>query len=638
MSLFKKRSTQQPGLKVEKDPAALDRGLRAIYLDAKGHVPNLETFERTSSWRVAWMFGSLGLACLLLAACIWSGWWFFAGRTPSSSSALELRVEGPTDVSLGEEQAYELVWENTESQLLRDVDIRLNTPSDFTITSLDPVPTNPQARSWNLGWIQPHTTGRIRVKGFFVGSLGEQTALQLLGTYRAGPTQTLSEKTKLQTVKYTGTVLAGNLLFPERMTAGEPVQIRYVVANLGKQPIDHLVARLIFPAGFIPAAPATGTQMDLTERSAIFSIGSLSPGSFYTGLLPGSFASGVNGDAMFQAETGRLGLEGELLVAARSEARVGISSGDLVVRLVVNGGDANRSLEPGEAIRATLAYENASDATLRDVRASFQLESLVNGRSATGTSLLNWFRLDDPRQGTSTTKARLQTLSYDKARIPVLAELSPRSRGTIEVSWPTLPVASGTRDAMIRLTAQVQGLVAQESQPRVVRSQPIILTYRTDADVAVEPRYFTEEGAPIGMGPLPPLVGKTTVYRVYWKVQKTLHALDEATVTAVLPQIGTWTGKTETSMGAIAYDETTRMVRWTIGKVADGTKEFEGWFEVALTPQSVDVGRFAALLGETSFQARDGRLQEVVRRTKPAVSTDVSNDEGAKGKGVVRKE
>jgi hypothetical protein len=140
------------------------------------------------------------------------------------------------------------------------------------------------------------------------------------------------------------------------------------------------------------------------------------------------------------------------------------------------------------------------------------------------------------------------------------------------------------------------------------------------------------------MGPLPPLVGKTTVYRVYWKVQKTLHALDEATVTAVLPQIGTWTGKTETSMGAIAYDETTRMVRWTIGKVADGTKEFEGWFEVALTPQSVDVGRFAALLGETSFQARDGRLQEVVRRTKPAVSTDVSNDEGAKGKGVVRKE
>lgn len=639
MAFFKKRASaasKQDFPSKEKDRAMVDRGLRAIYVDAKGHVPKLDRLERTRSWRMAWFFAAGGAFCLLLTLLAWSGFWVFGGGVATPASAFAVAVQGSTDVSLGEEQVYELVWRNTESQVLADVEIRLNIPTDFTVTSLEPAPTDSALRIWRLGLVQPRGTGRIRVKGFFVGSLGEQTALQVLSTYRANRSEAVSEQTSLQTIRYTGTVLAGNLLFPERVLAGEPTQIKYAVANLGKQPLDRLVAKVTFPVGFIPGMMATGTQLDLTTRTVLFPIGNLAAGSFYTATLPGVFASGGSGEASFQAETGRMSVENGLLVAARSEARLAIAPGDLTVQLIVNGEDEARTLEPGEPMRATVAYENVSTQAVKDVAITLQLESVVNGRSATGTSLINWKEFDDPKQGVSTTRARVQTIRYDKTRIPMLAELAPGARGTIDVGWLTLPVASGTKDALIRVAAQTQVSVTGERVPRLIRSQPVIFTYRTDADVVVEPRYFSEEGAPLGSGPLPPTVGKTTTYRIYWTVQKTLHEVRDLTVQAALPTIAAWTGKTEGATGAITYDERTRMVTWVVGRVPEGTRELEGWFEVALTPQAIDVGRFASLLGETSFQGKDARLNETIRRVKPRLTTDLSTDEGAKGKGVVR--
>ncbi len=639
MAFFKKRvfaaSKQNPSIK-EKDRATVDRGLRAIYVDAKGQVPKLDRFERTRSWRMAWFFAAGGALCVLLTLLAWSGFWVFGGGNATRSSALVVAVEGSADVSLGEEQTYELVWRNTEPQVLTDVEIRLNIPTDFTVTDLEPAPTDVDLRIWKLGLVQPQGNGRIRVKGFFVGSLGEQTALQVLSTYRANRAGTVSEQTSLQTIRYTGTVLAGNLLFPERVLAGEPTQIKYAIANLGKQPLDQLVAKVTFPAGFIPGAMATGTQLDLARRTVLFPIGNLAAGSFYTATLSGVFASGGSGEATFQAETGRMSVEHGLLVAARSEARLAIAPGDLTVRLIVNGEAEARTLEPGEPMRATIAYENVSTQAVKDVAITLQLESVVNGRSATGTSLINWKEFDDPKQGVSTTKSRVQTIRYDKTRIPMLAELAPGARGTIDVGWLTLPVTSGTKDALIRVAAQTQVSVTGERAPRLIRSQPIVFTYRTDADVAVEPRYFSEEGAPLGSGPLPPTVGKTTTYRIYWTVQKSLHEVRDVTIRAVLPTIAAWTGKMEAATGALIYDEKTRMVTWNLGRVPENTRELEGWFEVALTPQAIDVGRFASLLGETSFQGTDARVNETIRRVKPGLSTDLSTDEGAKGKGVVR--
>lgn len=90
-------------------------------------------------------------------------------------------------------------------------------------------------------------------------------------------------------------------------------------------------------------------------------------------------------------------------------------------------------------------------------------------------------------------------------------------------------------------------------------------------------------------------------------------------------------------VGVLSYDPATRVVSWNIDALPDGSSDLEASFEVQVTPDTNDIDRFAAILGETTFQAQDDLLHESVSKTKPPVTTDLQNDDGARGKGVVRK-
>ncbi len=638
MPFFARKNKKSPAASLHREEDAMGRGLEAIYLDAKGRVPDLARLERVSRYGVGQVLGACAGIGVCIAGIILIAHYVMRPSVLQDAQALSLALNGPEQVLLGQEQTYELEWRNTRDTAVQDVKMRLNLPLDFTVTGLEPAPSDPHLRLWTIGTVLPNRLGRIRIRGFFIGALGADTALQGLVTYREEKNARSSEDTVVRTVRATGSVLAGNILFSPRVTAGEPTSVRYVVANLGKQVVEGLLMRLTFPVGFIPASASTSGQIDVTNHVALFSIGKLLPNTFHTISLSGVFPSGAKGDALFKGETGRWGIDETFLPAARSESRVVIAPNDLTIHLVANGTDTARSMEPQEPVRITFDYQNISSEPVHDMEIRVEAESMINEKSTTGTSLLGWAQLYDPSQGVSTTKTRVQTIQYDKSRLPDLAEVPVDGHGSIEIGWPSLLSATGTRDARIRLTAQVRAVFVGEKTPRVLRTFPIVLTYRTDANISVEPRYFSEEGVPMGSGPLPPVVGTSTIYRIFWHIHKTLHGLRGIKVSAALPKTVAWAHNTQAATSTIQYDESTRVVDWSVESLPEGVNDLEGWFDIALTPEAVDVGRFATLLGETSFQFQDALLGENVARTKPSLSTDLSQDEGAKRKGVVRKE
>jgi hypothetical protein len=262
----------------------------------------------------------------------------------------------------------------------------------------------------------------------------------------------------------------------------------------------------------------------------------------------------------------------------------------------------------------------------------------VNGVSATGTTLVDWSELEDATRGATSTKPRIQTIRYDKNSIPDFAELAPGEEGTIEVTLPSLGVTSGTKDALINLDLTgTLATVGKDKVNRVLRANPIRVRYRTDADVKAIARYFTEEGAPLGTGPLPPVAGKTTVYRIEWSIEKKLHGLDNLEVSAALPPNVAWSEQSLVDAGDIVYEEATRTVRWKLNRMPEDIRDLTARFDISLTPSDLDIGRFARLLGETRLTATDAATTEPLVRAKPALTTDLISDESAEGKGVVKK-
>jgi hypothetical protein len=494
-----------------------------------------------------------------------------------------------------------------------------------------------QNNAWKLGLVSPGGKGEIHLKGVFLGTLGMQSAIQAVATSRGEGGQ-LREALVTHTVTYGETVLSGAFDVPAKVVAGDEVVIQYAVANRGEQGLRGLKARLNLPPGFTLSTTGTAVQASLDGAVYEQPLGDLAAGTTNTLRVVGVFAAGSSGDMPLEVVVGVAKQDGSFLPLLATEASLTVLAGDLGLRLVANGTDKDATLTPGDPLRITIQYKNLSPEPLSGVRLRLGFESIVDGASATGTSLFDWDELDDEGLGASTTRTRVQTIVYDEDSTPTLSRLDPQEEGTLDISIATLPVAPGTKDAAVRLTLEgSMDRVGDDRSTRVIRTAPIAFRYRSDASLDAEARFFTEEGAPMGSGPLPPQAGKTTSYRIFWNVNKSLHSLENFEVTAVLPASVAWGAATSVQAGAITYDDATRTVRWSLNRMPENVNALEASFDIQLTPTEFDVGRFAQLLGESRFTAKDPVVNEQIVRALPPLTSDLQNDEGARNKGVVRK-
>jgi hypothetical protein len=230
------------------------------------------------------------------------------------------------------------------------------------------------------------------------------------------------------------------------------------------------------------------------------------------------------------------------------------------------------------------------------------------------------------------------TLTYGKDQIGQLERLPAGANGLIELSVPLIGAVTSTRDVPVFAYVEATiGAVDKVKVNRTVKTQPIRMKIQTDAALSALVRYSSEEGAPLGQGPLPPRVGTTTRYRVEWSITKSLHALERISVSAELPKNVVWGGSKEVQAGDVSFDEARRLVTWTVNKMPQDIKELQTSFDVLLTPYESDAGRFADLLRESRMEFTDSNISESLLRSAASLNTDLPEDEMAKGKGVVRK-
>ncbi len=626
------RSKQQEAKRQEQ----IEASLSAIFRDEAGALPDLTALEPKRHSRAFLLFGGLVAGGLLLIGIAWAGFFIFKPFHGFTGQGLQVSIDGPEQIVLGQEMTYVIQWTNASSDPLASADVRVNFPTDFSVTSLEPAP-NSEGLSWRLGTRARGASGEIKIKGLFSGALGTKTALQVVGTYRPASFNSDFEALTSRPLTYVNTVLEGAVTAPTKILPGDRVVVNYSVLNTGSVPMQALEARLSLPAGFVREASSTGTLLD--ERMLLFPIKDLAPGATTTVSMVGSFASGLAAEVGLHAETGRLGPDGIFKPLQKSDLTVTVLSGDLLLKLVANGSDISRPVSFGETLRFALGYENTAledirNVTLRLIFAPLSLTTTSTTKKTAPLHLVDWSTLEDTA---SSTRAG-NTLVWDKTSIGVLERLPPRQDGTIELAVPVPAYTADMPARNFQVTAEANftslgGSVVN----RTVRATPLIFRLRTDADIVAEARYFSDEGAPLGSGPFPPLVGQATTYRVAWTLSKHLHELKQIQITAPLPKRVSWTNKSSATAGEISYDEAARRLVWKLNRMPRDVNEVQVAFDLQLTPADFDAGRFAELLGETRLEMIDVDINEQLVRVRPALTTDLQNDEGAKSKGVVRK-
>ena len=596
----------------------IKKDLRSIYADADGKVPDLTKLDKGEGSGLTKFLVKSIVLLTVLCAIAWGGFFLFTGGLFQSNETLTLSIEGPEEAKAGEELSYTLRYENTGDVPVASLTMKLNLPESFHLYGA--IPESDTSGEWTIGSLSAGSDGAITITGVFLAEVPSSQRLQALFTYKPANFSSEFQDIVTQKVDIEDSVVALSFTGPEKALVGDTSEYVVNIQNTGPDPIYNLRVVPSLPEDF----PINSADPAAEEGQTYWAIDQLEPGELSAITITGSFTSSASGDQTMGVSAGFVS-DDLYLRQASEEILTDVLGGSIAYSVIVNGSNSSQSAELGETLRISLDYANNGSDSVEGL--AFDLDLSTED----GDVPIDWSAAnigDGSRNGDS--------IHWDEGQVDSLEGLSSEESGVIDLSIPIKSTLS-TDDAdsfTLNVTLSLNK-VGDVISTRTLESTPITISLNSDTRVGAHARYFSEGGAEIGSGPLPPEVGETTSFRVYWSLANSLHTLEDIKMTTTIPQDVTWLDTTDTDIGSVDYNATTRQVTWTIPKLIIDIENAGAWFELAINPSDADVGRFLKLTNTTSLSASDIVTDEKITKTIDILTTELPQDAFAAGQGVI---
>lgn len=527
-----------------------------------------------------------------------------------SDQRFEISINAPEELVSGEKTSITINYKNPTNVPLADLQIDAKLPTAFHMQEATPGPSNIEDLIWEIGSLQAGSDQSITIEGVWIAEVPSSTPIQVFANYR--PSNFNSDFQAISTV-YVNTVsstLATVFDGKEEGQPGETLEYEFTIENTGNETLETVEASLVLPNGFfletskpeIEAGKPPVWKFDVIESEAIEKI-----------TFSGSFAADTEGFQYFDINIS-IADENRSLPQTHVQGFTDVVGDNLSLQLVANGSTNNVTAKLGENVRIAIAIENTGENIIENA-------SLLLDFQADKSIPLIWN--DAELDGGAITSAGI--LWSNSA----LGKLTPGQKRTLNLTFPL-------RDALTNSHADTfQILAATTVDGLTVKSTPITLSINTQATFAASARYYTDNGAPLGIGPMPPQVGNYTTYRVVWSIDNDLHDLDNVRVQALLPPHVTWKNQFDVDLGNITFDEDSRMVVWNITQLPKNISHLDATFSISINPDGNDVGTFVKLMSGSTMTAKDTVTNATLTTATESITTELPEDPFADGKGIV---
>lgn len=579
--------------------SVLDHELRSLYED-RGKLPDMTKLEHEYHRRTTRMLIGFVLFFAVLTAASWAGFFLF-GSQSRPGGAVHLTFEAPLASISGVPQTIQLHYKNQDRDPLGVANITLRLPGGLIITQTEPTATETTPLRWNLGTIPAESEGTIKLTAIPYGIIENKISLQAILTYKPANFNAEFQTVAEDVLEIRASGIEAQLQgLPLKSIPGQEMAFTLTYENKTDETLTDLVA--------IPDLPATFTITDNTGVNS-FPIGTLTPGG--TGKLEfkGAFISTSTGPQTLKFRISKTGPDASLILA-QAIAQTELQSSDISAELsyTVNNSQEVRTVRFGDQINVLLTLTNNSSETIKNVAADMITTSPLINKEAAGADNSGLIRL--PKEGTFV--------------------IEPKERVQKTVSVPIVTSASSTTPALIAIEATVH------AGDLAIKTNKLTIAAVSNLKVMASGRYFAADQKPIGSGPLPPRVGEQTTFELRWHLANSFHDLSSIGVIGILPPGVSWINKKQVGSGTIAFNPTTREVRWEIPRMPISIPELNASFEVAVTPTEAQRGNLLLLLGVTRVEVQDTIVQAPFSTDTPSISSSLDSDPFARGKGVVQ--
>lgn len=601
-----------------KEELPLEDELRQIYSEENGDLPDFSALETpTRSWR------RLGLlvagVILFLTASIWTGFFLFGGASFGTSDEIEIEIvtekagtseEGLAPVS-GAPAHIAIRYRNISRTPIASLSLRVNLPEAFLVDRRLPDPTD-KGNVWELGYLSPGSDGLVELYGTFLSEVPAIEKIQVIATYRPANFSSdfdriLSKDIVIEESSATLTVTS-----PDEATPGEPFSLTYELSNATTDGLSNLRLRALVPEGFrvFESEPPIeeGLQWNLPRLEAH------SKATFHvTGSMPADVRGlqDMGGEVLF-LQDGAPRSQGKILHP------VTVLGGALSLGVIVNGSSRDQSAELGSVLHVSLPYENASEATRKNVEVSLAL-------TGNGTIPIDW-NSDSIVLASGVRKGG--TLTWDQDAIESLLALEPNTKNTIDLSFPLLETLTSESASTLTFTATISADATRGGKRIELSSAPVHIRLQSDVKLFTSALYHDQNGTVLGAGPLPPRVGETTTYAIRWSLSGS--SLENTAVEASLPDGVTFVS-VKGGTGSVSVTPQ-NSVRWSIGTLEENATTI---FLVSVTPTIDDIGSTLSLMEPAVMSARDPENGETLRKEGLVLTSNLHDDSFAEDDGIV---
>jgi hypothetical protein len=531
-------------------------------------------------------FGAIGYASYV----------FVGGGQVVSPDSIDINIVGPVSVGGGDKLSIDIVVQNNNAVVLKDVDLVVEYPDGTRATDLV---TELRRGRISIGDINPGQVVKETLDMAFFGEEGQNKRIEIELEYGLEGSSVLFDKGKSFEIALSASPVQVIVKGLDSASSGQEIELEVQLSSNSDKDLDQILLVANYPFGFnfesADLSPTYGNNIWLFEDFKKEQVEDFK--------IKGTINAQDDELRYFRFDAGVPSEEnnediGILFTNASHE--INIERPFIDLQLVINqSNDDTITVRSGEPVQVIATFVNNTNSTVRDIEIIFELDGEILEKSSVSV-------------GSGFYSSSNNTIIYNKDNRDALTEIGPRKQERISFGFDMKKSSSqtiGISDPEVTISAHVTGRRISEDNSEEEIDKTNAKTVQMISDVFAQAYSLYALGPFSNVGPVPPKVDNKTDYTILFSVSNSNNRLEDARITATVPPYISWKNAVSPVSENVRYDQSARQIIWEIGTVNPSVgynqSPKEANIQLTLTPSISQVGRTVDLLQNIKFSARD---------------------------------
>ncbi|MBL7022387.1 hypothetical protein ISR92_03665 [Patescibacteria group bacterium] len=529
------------------------------------------------------------------------------------------KIEAEKSIMSGDEIIYKVFFHNKDDADLTKLNLTLTYPRGFIYESSSIKPVNEGQNYWELDNLAPGFASNVEIRGRLIGDIGDQKTVKAILAYEPANFSSTFTQEEYFTQEISSLKIDMWVDYSPEAIPAQQVQFKVHILNKQTDNWQPLVLSFAGPDQFsILATDPSPTildnqweilKLDSEEEIIITIMGELAPG-IISGILPFSVE-------LFEE------IDGDRKLLDENELPLDIINPNLSINLSFADGEST-IVDWGEIVNYELVIKNEGEYVPDNIRLVLVFDTdFINWQSWKDTDGLYregnkiiWTS-DHPKIGSKL--AGLKT--GEEIRLKVGAKLQSE------------PIDAATLKSDQLLVSSVAKVITDVGIEEFVTTSDILRTrIGQNFNFVALARYYDISGKALGSGPIPPQVGRATIYAINWNLVTGLDNYKDISLTTTLPPYVSWLNDQE---GYTARFNLSNKKLIIDSSALNADEELSGSFMLSITPEKSQVGQTLVLLNPMTLIATNKETGEEIVKQIDMVNTDLITDPFAQDKSRV---